>query len=100
MLGWRKNAELAQPLRLSRWRKISISSWKVTRDSSIVTMLELDPEPALRYLERLQSQTSEKLSLTHYAGFVLGNVFRLHPETNCLYRRGRLYPRKTIDICF
>src|SRR5690606_24127796 len=26
--------------------------------------------------------------------------FREHPETNCLYRWGRLYPRKTIDICF
>jgi pyruvate dehydrogenase E2 component (dihydrolipoamide acetyltransferase) len=100
MLGWKRNVELGEPLQLSRWRKISISSWKVTRDSSVVTMLELDVEPALRYLATLQSQTTEKLTLTHFAGYVLAQVFRLHPETNCLYRWGRLYPRKTIDICF
>jgi pyruvate dehydrogenase E2 component (dihydrolipoamide acetyltransferase) len=100
MLGWKRNVELGEPLRLSRWRKISISSWKVTRDSSVVTMLELDAEPALRYLEQLQPRTSEKLTLTHFAGYVLARVFRLHPETNCLYRWGRLYPRKTVDICF
>jgi pyruvate dehydrogenase E2 component (dihydrolipoamide acetyltransferase) len=78
----------------------SVSSWRVTRDSSVVSVLELDAEPAERYLAALQPRTSEKLTLTHLAGFTLARVFREHPETNCLYRWGKLYRRKTIDICF
>ncbi len=95
-----RNVELGEPLRLSQWRKISMSSWGVTRDSSIVTMLELDVDPAIRYLESLQGRTSARLTLTHFAGYVLARVFRKFPETNVLYRRGKLYPRKSVDICF
>ncbi len=100
MKWFTRNVELGAPLRLSRWRKISVSSWKVTRDSSIVTVLELDAEPALAYLAKLQPSTAAKLTLTHLAGYSLARVFRKFPETNCLYRLGQLYQRKTVDICF
>jgi pyruvate dehydrogenase E2 component (dihydrolipoamide acetyltransferase) len=97
-----QNVELGAPLQVSRWRKISISSWKVTHDSSVVSILELDAEPARKYLERLQAQsgTTHKLTITHFAGFVLAKVFAKYPEVNCLYRLGKLYRRKTVDICF
>lgn len=95
-----RNAELGKPLRLSLWRKISISSWKVTRDSSIVAVLDLDAEPALAYLKSLTRPGEPKPTITHYAGWVLARVFALHPEINCMYRWGNLYPRKTADICF
>ena len=95
-----KNVEFGAPLRISRWRKISLASWRTTRDSSIVSVLELDAEPGLRYLERLQAQTKTKLTMTHFSGYVLAKTFAKYPEVNCMIRLGRLYPRKTVDICF
>ncbi|MBC7385313.1 MAG: 2-oxo acid dehydrogenase subunit E2 [Cryobacterium sp.] len=95
-----KNIELGAPLKVSRWRKISMASWKVTRDASIVSILDLDVEPALAYLAKLQTTSTAKLTLTHFAGYVLGKMFAKYPEINCLIRGGRLYPRLTADICF
>jgi len=95
-----KNIELGAPLAISRWRKISMASWGVTRDSSVVTILELDADPALAYIASLQSQTKTKLTITHFAGYCLAKTFRKYPEANCIFRRGRLYPRKNVDACF
>jgi len=95
-----RNAELGRRLPLSLWRKISISSWRVTHDSSIVAVLELDAEPALAYLKSIAKPGEPRPTITHYAGWVLARVFALHPEINCMYRWGNLYPRKTADICF
>ncbi len=94
-----KNVELGSPLQISKWRKISISSWRVTQDSSIVSILDLDAEPALAYLASLQPQTPIKLTLTHLAAQALGRTFAKYPEVNCLYRMGKLYPRKSVDAC-
>lgn len=95
-----RNAPLGRPQKLSLWRKISISSWRVTHDSSIVAVLELDAEPALRYLQGAQYAAKSKLTMTHYAGWVLAKVFAKHPEINCMVRWGALYPRESADICF
>ena len=95
-----RNVDFGPPIPLSRWRKISMASWGVTHDSSVVTMIELDAEPALAYLEKLQPQTSTKLTITHLAGFALSKAFAMYPDVNCMFRLGKLYRRKTIDICF
>lgn len=95
-----KNIELGAPLAITRWRKISMASWGVTHDSSVVSILELDADPALAYLASLQSQTKTKLTITHLAGYCLAKTFQKYPEVNCIFRRGRLYPRKTVDVCF
>lgn len=96
----KRNVSFARPLKLSIWRKVSISSWRVTHDSSVVSMLELDPEPALQFLKSQTQPGGPKLTLTHYAGWVIAKVFAQNPEINCTYRLGKLYPRKTADICF
>lgn len=95
-----KNVDFGPALKISRWRKISISSWRTTRDSTIVSILDLDVEPALAYLAELQKKTHVKLTMTHFAGYVLALVFAKFPETNVMVRRGRLYPRKSVDLCF
>lgn len=95
-----KNIDFGSPIPLSRWRKISMASWGVTHDSSVVTVIELDAEPALAYLEKLQPETATKLTITHLAGFALAKAFAMYPDVNCMFRRGKLYRRKTIDICF
>lgn len=95
-----KNIDFGPPIPLSRWRKISMASWGVTHDSSVVSVLELDAEPALAYLEKLQPATATKLTITHLAGYALARAFAKYPDVNCMFRRGKLYRRKTIDICF
>lgn len=95
-----KNIDFGPPIPLSRWRKISMASWGVTHDSSVVTVIELDAEPALAYLEKLQPQTATKLTITHLAGHALAQAFAKTPDVNCMFRWGKLYRRKTVDICF
>lgn len=95
-----KNVDFGPALQISRWRKISISSWKTTQDSTIVSILDLDVEPALAYLAELQKKTHVKLTMTHFAGYILARVFAKFPEMNVMVRHGRLYPRKSIDLCF
>jgi len=95
-----RNISFKKPLKLSVWRKVSISSWRVTHDSSIVSMLELDPEPAQKFLQSQAVPGAPKLTLTHYTGWVIAKVFAQNPEINCMVRWGKLYPRKTADICF
>jgi pyruvate dehydrogenase E2 component (dihydrolipoamide acetyltransferase) len=95
-----KNVDFGPPIPLSRWRKISMASWGVTHDSSIVSVIELDAEPALAYLAKLQAETSVKLTITHLAGYALAKAFAKYPDVNCMFRWGKLYRRKTVDICF
>ncbi len=95
-----RNVDFGPPIPLSKWRKISMASWGVTADSSVVTVIELDAEPALAYLEKLQSTTAAKLTITHLAGYALAKAFAKHPDVNCMFRWGKLYRRKTVDICF
>jgi pyruvate/2-oxoglutarate dehydrogenase complex dihydrolipoamide acyltransferase (E2) component len=95
-----KNIDFGPPIPLSRWRKISMASWSVTHDSSVVTVIELDAEPALAYLEKMQSQTGVKLTITHLAGWAMAKAFAKYPDINCMFRWGKLYRRKTVDICF
>ncbi len=94
-----KNVDLGPPLEISKWRKISISSWKVTRDSSIVSILDLDAEPGLAYLAAHQPQTDVKLTITHLAAQALAKTFAKYPEVNCMVRWGRLYRRNSVDVC-
>jgi pyruvate/2-oxoglutarate dehydrogenase complex dihydrolipoamide acyltransferase (E2) component len=95
-----RNVDFGPTISLSRWRKISMASWAVTQDSSIVTAIELDAEPALAFLEKQQASTEVKLTITHIAGFALAKAFAKHPDVNCMFRWGKLYRRKTVDICF
>lgn len=95
-----RNVQLGPPLKLSTWRKIAIGTWRTAGDPSVYAMLEIDAEPALRYIEELKKQTQLKITFTHFVGKALAQVFQKYPDLNCILRFGRLYPRKTIDVFF
>jgi pyruvate/2-oxoglutarate dehydrogenase complex dihydrolipoamide acyltransferase (E2) component len=94
-----KNVELLPKLKLSSWRKISMGSWRPVGDSQVYSIMELDAGPAMRYLEKLR-ESGEKVTLTHLAGRVAGQMIAENPSINSLVRFGNLYPRKNIDIFF
>lgn len=96
----RKNIEYGKVLKLSPWRKIALGTWWTAGDPSVYGLLELDVEPALRYLENIQSSTGQRMTVTHFVGKALAETIKRHPSINATLRWGQLYPRKTIDIFF
>jgi pyruvate/2-oxoglutarate dehydrogenase complex dihydrolipoamide acyltransferase (E2) component len=96
----RRNVDFGPPLRLSPWRKIAIGTWRTAGDPSVYSSLLLDAGPALAYLERLRSETGERVTLTHVVGSLMAQVLHKHPDINCVLRWGRLYPRESVDVFF
>ena len=94
----RRNVALLAPLRLSGWRKISLGSWRPVGDSSVHGLLELDAEPALRYIDAWARASGQRITLTHFGVRACGEILRRHPEGNALIRFGRIYPRAGCDV--
>ncbi|HET6280199.1 MAG TPA: 2-oxo acid dehydrogenase subunit E2 [Polyangia bacterium] len=94
----RRNVQLGPPLRISSWRKISLGSWRPVGDSSVYGMLEIEAEPALRYVEAWSRASAERVTLTHLGVRACGVLLRRHPEINAIIRFGRIYPRTSCDV--
>jgi pyruvate/2-oxoglutarate dehydrogenase complex dihydrolipoamide acyltransferase (E2) component len=97
---FKKNVELLSSVRMTPWRKISVGSWKPVGDSQVYCELDLDAEPALAWIEKANQNSSDKITITHLAGKVLGQVLREVPDLNSIVRFGKIYPRKNVDVFF
>lgn len=98
--GWKKNVELNPALKLSAFRKVAIGTWQTAGDPSVYSVMTLDVKPAIHYIEKLQSTSEQKVTMTHFVGKAVAQVLSQHPELNCILRWGNLYPRKDVDIFF
>ncbi len=96
----RKNVYLLPHLKLSSWRKISLGSWRPNGDSQVYCELVLNAEPALNYLSRLSRESGKKITMTHLVGKVAGLALKEVPDLNSLVSRGKIYPRRDVDIFF
>jgi pyruvate dehydrogenase E2 component (dihydrolipoamide acetyltransferase) len=90
-----KHIETGGTMPLSAFRKISIGNWRHPRDPQTYAEVELNAEPALRFLEG--SPSDVPLTLTHYITKILGDCFARQPELNSVLLRGKLYRRKEIS---
>lgn len=95
-----RNIQLGKALRISSWRKIAIGTWPMIGDPSVYGIVEINAAPALEYIARLREKTGARITLTHFVGRAFAEVFKRHPEINCVLRWGRLYPRKSVDVFF
>ena len=95
-----RNVDLARALKLSPWRKVAIGTWRSAGDPSVYGIVEYEVQATLDYLERLQRESGQKITLTHFVGRALAEAMKRHPGLNCILRFGRLYPRKSVDIFF
>lgn len=93
-----KNIQGLTKVPTSPWRKISLGTWRISGDSSVYGMMEINVEPALKHLEEISQRSGVKLTLTHYVARALALTFRDHPEINSIVRWGRLYRRSNVDI--
>jgi pyruvate dehydrogenase E2 component (dihydrolipoamide acetyltransferase) len=100
MSFWSRNINYKGRAKLSAFRKVALGTWSTVGDPSVYSELVLDVEPALRYLNRLQEESGQKLTLTHFVGKACAETIRRHPQLNCILRWGQLYQRSNIDIFF
>jgi pyruvate dehydrogenase E2 component (dihydrolipoamide acetyltransferase) len=85
---------------MTAFRKVAIGTWRTVGDPSVYSTLELETAAAHAYLEKLNQQSSLKITLTHLLGKCVAETIRRHPEMNSLLRFGKLYSRKHVDIFF
>jgi pyruvate/2-oxoglutarate dehydrogenase complex dihydrolipoamide acyltransferase (E2) component len=97
---FKRNVELLAPVKMTPWRKISVGSWRPIGDSQVYCELNLNAEPALKWLDEANQKSTEKITLTHLVGKVLGQVLHEVPDLNSIVRFGKIYPRKNVDIFF
>ena len=85
---------------MSSWRKVALGGWAPPADPSVYAFLEVDADPALAYIERCAKNSGERVTLTHFAGRVVAEAFKRHPEINCVVRGSRLYVREDVSVFF
>lgn len=95
-----KNVTLGPALRPSTRRKIAFGTWDHPGDPTVYGMVEFDASHVLQYIEKIQNTTNHKITISHFIARAAALMMEKHPQINCLLRFGKLYPRKTIDICF
>lgn len=81
-------------------RKIAVATWRPSRDGRIYARMEVDVTAALAYLERVQAESGERVTITHVVGAALGRAIREVPEIRARIVLGRLVDLDTCDVGF
>ena len=85
--------------RLTGWRRIASAMWRAPDDPQIFGALEIDAGPVLAFIARARA-AGHHVTPTHLVGRALAHVLQEVPELNVRIRRGRVRPRRSIDIFF
>ena len=81
------------------WRRVASAMWHDADDPQIFGRLELDARPVQRLVAQARAD-GVHLTPTHIVGRAVAHALEAVPELNVRLRRGRAYPRSTIDIFF
>lgn len=84
----------------SPFRKVALGIWWNVGDPSTYGLFEFDLTEGLKYLAKLQLQTTTKLTITHLFGRAIAEVLKKRPEVNGIIRNMSLYQRESIDLFF
>jgi pyruvate/2-oxoglutarate dehydrogenase complex dihydrolipoamide acyltransferase (E2) component len=85
--------------RLTGWRRVASAMWRAPDDPQIFGALEIDAGPVLAFVARARA-AGHRVTPTHMVGRALAHVLQEVPELNVRIRRGRVRPRRSIDIFF
>ena len=80
------------------WRRISIAAWKPPNDPTVYGKLEIDATQAVAYLEKLNRNSSVKITMTHLVARATALVLHRFPDINGIIKWQKIYLRKTVDI--
>ena len=95
-----RNIDYSSELPHNTWRKIALNTWKPDYGGKILSRVELNPEPALKYLTDINISSTEKITLTHYLGAILGTLQEEFPLLRSTIRGKRIFQRKNCDVFF
>ena len=95
-----KNINYKRIFPTNTWRKIALSTWELDRSGKILSRLELNPEPAIDFIEKLNTSSIEKISITHFLGKALGELQKEFPLLRSTIRGRKIYERENCDIFF
>ncbi|OGQ05685.1 MAG: hypothetical protein A2W61_00650 [Deltaproteobacteria bacterium RIFCSPLOWO2_01_44_7] len=95
---FRKNVECRPLKNISTWRKISLATWEKPGDPSSYGEMEIDMTKALALLEKLKTESNEKLTITHFIVKGVAKMLAEFPDTNVIIRRNKIYLRDNVDV--
>lgn len=82
----------------SDWRILTAAIYQKPRDSKILGSIELDVTELEQFIQE-KRQKKLKITLTHVMLLLLARgIHQDVPPLNCYVRRGRLVPRKSVDV--
>lgn len=94
------NQRLGPRRRLSVTRKLFNVFWPNSREAAIYSEIEVPAEEMLNHLERLNLESSVKVSVSHYICKAVAETIRQNPVVHQVVRLGGIYERKDINIFF
>lgn len=77
-----------------------MGTWRNAGDPSIYATVDLNVEPALRFISHEVQKSGLRINITHFVGRAVAECIARHPAINSMLRRGRLYRRKNVDVFF
>ncbi|EAQ00682.1 hypothetical protein JNB_10924 [Janibacter sp. HTCC2649] len=86
--------------RTSTRNKIAVASWRPSSDGRIYTRMELDASAVLAYVDRVRSESGERVTITHVVGAALGRALHQVPEVRARILLGRRLDLDTCDVGF
>lgn len=84
---------------MTGWRRVASAMWHAPDDPQIFGSLDVDARPALKFIATARA-AGRHLTPTHLVGRALAHAFARVPDLNVRLRRGRAYPRPSVDIFF
>lgn len=85
--------------RLTGWRRVASAMWRAPDDPQIFGSLDVDARPTLAFIARARA-AGHHVTATHVVGRALAHVLAEVPDLNVRIRRGRVRPRRSIDVFF
>ncbi len=80
------------------WRKLAAAIYTAPQDARVYGTMEFDVTDAQTYIQE-QRAAGVRITMTHLVISALARALAFDvPEMNCFIRRGRIIPRKTVDV--
>ncbi len=84
---------------MTGWRRIASAMWSAPDDPQIFGALDVDAAPVEAFIARARAR-GHRVTPTHLVGRALAHALEAVPDLNVRIHRGRIRPRRSIDIFF
>jgi chloramphenicol O-acetyltransferase len=86
-------------MKLVGWRRIAGSLWGPPNDPQIYGAMEIDATNLLAFIARARA-AGHRVTATHVVGRAVALAMHDVPDFNMRIRRGKMFPRETVDIFY